>query len=396
MMPQSGKERQMGNILLCGGAADATVLSNVFIDEYVKDANDAQLKVYLFLVRKMQAGEPVSISDMADRYNHTEKDILRALCYWEKRGVLALTLSPEKTLTQIRLLPLAAPSSGSVISEAGPTSPATLMASVQAASSDGLTASVQAAPPDSLVASAQSSDSGVSVPLTLSRQSAGPTPVFEKPAYTLDELRSFQQQENTAQLIFIAEQYLGRTLSPSDMKSILFFTDRLHFSDDLIDYLLQYCVERGKKDFRYIEKVAIAWAESGITTPADAEGHVSRYDKNVYSIMNALGKTNPPARNELAYIQRWIQEFGFSLDIILEACGRTVLATDRHRFAYADSILSAWHKAGVHHISDIAGLDTSFQKERASRPAKSGSAAEYNRFMHSSYDFDALEEALLK
>ena len=78
----------MGNILLCGGAADATVLSNVFIDEYVKDANDAQLKVYLFLVRKMQAGEPVSISDMADRYNHTEKDILRALCYWEKRGVL--------------------------------------------------------------------------------------------------------------------------------------------------------------------------------------------------------------------------------------------------------------------------------------------------------------------
>lgn len=396
MMPQSGKERQMGNILLCGGAADATVLSNVFIDEYVKDANDAQLKVYLFLVRKMQAGEPVSISDMADRYNHTEKDILRALCYWEKRGVLALTLSPEKTLTQIRLLPLADPSSGSVISEAAPTSPETLMASVQAASSDGLTASVQAAPPDSLVASAQSSGSGVSVPLTLSRQSAGPAPVFEKPAYTLDELRSFQQQENTAQLIFIAEQYLGRTLSPSDMKSILFFTDRLHFSDDLIDYLLQYCVERGKKDFRYIEKVAIAWAESGITTPAEAEGHVSRYDKNVYSIMNALGKTNPPARNELAYIQRWIQEFGFSLDIILEACGRTVLATDRHRFAYADSILSAWHKAGVHHISDIAGLDTSFQKERASRPAKSDSAAEYNRFMHSSYDFDALEEALLK
>lgn len=345
----------MGNILLCGGAADATVLSNIFIDEYVKDANDAQLKVYLFLVRKMQAGEPVSISDMADRYNHTEKDILRALCYWEKRGVLALTLSPEKTLTQIRLLPLSASAHNG-----------------QAASADAAS------------------------PLTLSHQTAAPAPAFEKPAYTLDELKTFQQQENTAQLIFIAEQYLGRTLSPSDMKSILFFTDRLHFSDDLIDYLLQYCVERGKKDFRYIEKVAIAWAESGITTPAEAEGHVSRYDKNVYSIMNALGKTNAPARNELAYIQRWTQDFGFSLDIILEACGRTVLATDRHRFSYADSILSAWHKAGVHHLSDIAGLDTSFQKERAARPAKTGSTAEYNRFMHSSYDFDALEEALLK
>lgn len=363
----------MGNILLCGGAADATVLSNVFIDEYVKDANDAQLKVYLFLVRKMQAGEPVSISDMADRYNHTEKDILRALCYWEKRGVLALTLSPEKTLTQIRLLPLPPLSQGG-----------------------SQTVSAGTASSDTIIASGQAPSSEAPVPPAVSRQTAAPAPAFEKPAYTLDELKTFQQQENTAQLIFIAEQYLGRTLSPSDMKSILFFADRLHFSDDLIDYLLQYCVERGKKDFRYIEKVAIAWAESGISTPAEAEGHISRYDKNVYSIMNALGKTNVPARNELAYIQRWLQEFGFSLDIILEACGRTVLATDRHRFAYADSILSAWHKAGVHHVSDIAGLDTSFQKERASRPAKSGSTAEYNRFMHSSYDFDALEEALLK
>ncbi len=369
----------MGNILLCGGAADATVLSNVFIDEYVKDANDAQLKVYLFLVRKMQAGEPVSISDMADRYNHTEKDILRALCYWEKRGVLALTLSPEKTLTQIRLLPLSASAHNGQAAGTGAASPEVLMAAGQAVSAGAPTPAGQTASP-----------------LTLSHQTATPAPAFEKPAYTLDELKTFQQQENTAQLIFIAEQYLGRTLSPSDMKSILFFTDRLHFSDDLIDYLLQYCVERGKKDFRYIEKVAIAWAESGITTPAEAEGHVSRYDKNVYSIMNALGKTNAPARNELAYIQRWTQDFGFSLDIILEACGRTVLATDRHRFSYADSILSAWHKAGVHHLSDIAGLDTSFQKERAARPAKTGSTAEYNRFMHSSYDFDALEEALLK
>lgn len=380
----------MGNILLCGGAADATVLSNVFIDEYVKDANDAQLKVYLFLVRKMQAGEPVSISDMADRYNHTEKDILRALCYWEKRGVLALTLSPEKTLTQIRLLPLSASAHNG--QSAGAASPEVLMA-----------AGTGAASPEVLMAAGQAVSAGAPTPagqtaspLTLSHQTATPAPAFEKPAYTLDELKTFQQQENTAQLIFIAEQYLGRTLSPSDMKSILFFTDRLHFSDDLIDYLLQYCVERGKKDFRYIEKVAIAWAESGITTPAEAEGHVSRYDKNVYSIMNALGKTNAPARNELAYIQRWTQDFGFSLDIILEACGRTVLATDRHRFSYADSILSAWHKAGVHHLSDIAGLDTSFQKERAARPAKTGSTAEYNRFMHSSYDFDALEEALLK
>ncbi|MDO4293167.1 MAG: DnaD domain protein [Eubacteriales bacterium] len=377
----------MGHILLSGGGTGTTVLSNIFIDEYMKDANDAQLKVYLFLVRMLQSGEPVSVSDMADRFNHTEKDILRALCYWEKRGIVALTLAPDRTLSQIRLLPFCV--SGQETADRQTADGLALPDKAEEITVD-LSASHSEKQPE------EPDGASPSRVRLLSRQALDLPDSFEKPAYTLDELKSFRQQENTAQLIFVAEQYLGRTLTPSDMKSILFFTDRLHFSDDLIDYLLQYCVERGKKDFRYIEKVAIGWAESGVTTPAEAEGHVSRYDRTVYSIMNALGKTSAPARSELSYIRRWTQDYGFELEVILEACSRTVLATDRHRFAYADSILSAWYKAGVHHVSDIAGLDSSFQKEKNARPARTGSTAEYNRFMHSSYDFDALEEALLK
>lgn len=79
--------------------------------------------------------------------------------------------------------------------------------------------------------------------------------------------------------MFIAEAYIGKPLTPSEIKTILFFTDVLHFSDDLIDYLLQYCVERGKKDFKYIEKVAVNWAEEGITTPKQAQKFSTRYDK---------------------------------------------------------------------------------------------------------------------
>lgn len=35
--------------------ADSTVVSNLFIDEYMKDANDAQLKVYFYLLRMLNA-----------------------------------------------------------------------------------------------------------------------------------------------------------------------------------------------------------------------------------------------------------------------------------------------------------------------------------------------------
>ena len=368
----------MSRLKICQDGCDGvTIVPNRFIDEFMPQANDAQLKIYLYLLRTMNAGRPLDIPEIADAFNHTEKDVMRALKYWEKRGVLRLEYDTARTLTGIRLSDLSG-------SQSAP----------EKASSDSLTdpalrqegetdaeASLPSAPAEEGTASAAGSDS--------SQQD------FTRPSYSLDELKAFQQKDSAAQLLFIAEQYLGRTLSPSDVRSILFFSDRLHFSDDLIDYLLQYCVERGKKDFRYIEKVAVSWAEAGVTTPAEAEKQAVKYDKTVYTIMNALGKTNAPTRREAEFIRRWREDYALEPSIILEACGRTVLATDRHRFEYADKILSSWKDAGVRHLSDIARLDEGFQKEKPARQGRERSADRYNRFMQNSYDYDALEKELL-
>lgn len=345
--------------------ADVTIVSNRFIDEFMPQANDAQLKIYLFLLRMLSAGRSLDIPEIADVFNHTEKDVMRALKYWEKCGVLLLEYDAAKNLTGIRLLDLTGsrPVSGNASEKAVP----------QKTVSESRTA--EKSPSESRRSSDQEA--------------------YARPSYSLDDLKAFQEKDSTAQLLFIAEQYLGRTLSPSDIKSILFFSDRLHFSDDLIDYLLQYCVERGKKDFRYMEKVAISWAEAGVTTPAEAERQAGRYDRTVYTIMNSLGKTNAPTRREAEFIRRWREEYGFEPSIIMEACERTVLATDRHRFEYADKILSSWKESGVHHLSDIARLDEGFQKEKPARQTRERSADRYNRFMQNSYDYDALEKELL-
>lgn len=69
---------------------DSTVIPNLFIDEYMKDANDAQLKIYLYLLRMMNGRLATSVSDIADKFNHTEKDVVRALKYWEKNQLLDL------------------------------------------------------------------------------------------------------------------------------------------------------------------------------------------------------------------------------------------------------------------------------------------------------------------
>lgn len=354
-------------------ASDVTVLSNIFIDEYMKEANDAQLKVYLYLLRTMNAHLETSVSDIADRFNHTEKDVLRALKYWEKNRLLTLEYDDDKALTGIRLLEL---------------SPAAQRTGTP-------TASVVSLPTVKVKAPAAGQADELPTKKEDASQPSFPSEDrFEKPSYTLDQIREFKEKEETSQILFVVEQYIGKPLSPTEMKTILFFTDRLHFSEDLIDYLIQYCVEKGKKDFRYIEKVAIGWAEEGITTPRQAARAAKKYDKIVYDIMKALGKSSNPTKAEADYVIKWTKSFGFTQDIILEACQRTVMATDKHRFEYADSILNNWHKNRVRQKADIRLLDDAYTQNRSAvrQPVKNNA---FNQMMHSTYDFDALEKELI-
>ena len=335
---------------------NSTVISNRFIDEYMDAANDAQLKIYLYLIRMVSARLSTSISDIADKFNYTEKDVMRALKYWEKNQLLTLEYDEHKNVTGIHLMDFA------------PLPNTFATAPVPAVS-------VTAATPLASVVPISSKES-----------------LYVKPNYTLDELKAFKSDEATSRLLFITEQYLKKTLSPNEVRTILFISDKLSFSEDLIDYLIQYCVDRDKKDLRYIEKVAISWAEQGITTPKQAARLEGKYDKSVYEIMKALGKNCTPTQAEVSYITRWMKEYGFTTDVIFAACERTVLATDKHRFEYADSILSSWYKAGVHHKNDIQSLDDHYYKSKASKAVSNN---KFNQFKQNTYDFDILEQELL-
>ena len=59
---------------------ETTVLENEFIDNYMVKANGEYVKVYLLLLRYLNAPSgTLTISKIADLLEHTEKDVLRAL-----------------------------------------------------------------------------------------------------------------------------------------------------------------------------------------------------------------------------------------------------------------------------------------------------------------------------
>ena len=360
---------------------EQTSVSNFFIDEFMADANDAQLKIYLFLIRMMSANMPTSVTDIADKFNYTEKDVLRALMYWESRQLLALEYDAAHNLSGIQVLSLdnhyeyqqAAPRITPVLSFIRPASMQTGFRT--------LTTNNSVAP--------------ISAPVQQEMQAT-----VQKPEYTMDDLKNFKSNEEVQQLLFVTEQYIGKQLTRTDIETILFLYDGLGFSADLIDYLVQHCVERGKKDFRYMEKVAIAWADQGITTPKQAQMANKSYDKNVYTIMKSLGKNSNPAPKEMEYINKWTKDYGFMLDVIQEACDKTVMTTDSHRFAYADGILSKWYQAGVRKKEDIINADAAFQrsnppKTTAPQRTVNAGANKFNRFAQNTYDFEQLEQNIL-
>lgn len=358
-----------------------TVIQNAFIDQYMPHANGEFVKVYLYLLRCANTGRDLSLSSIADVFEHTEKDIQRALLYWEKQNLLRLKMTQNGTLAALTFL------------EVKP-----LHEQTEPAASSILSASVSAEPAPEKPAKSNLPLQGI--PVTAMKHITTPGTVLKKPdaAAPVSKSSSIHAQRDLKQLIFIAEQYMQRPLNTSEQNDLIYYYDELHFSVDLIEYLLEYCISKGSASRHYMKKVALSWAEAGITTVMQAKQETNLFNKNYFTIFNAFGiKGRNPAPAEQEVMSRWLNEFKFPIEIILEACTRTISQTHQPSFQYADRILSKWHKSGVKSLNDIKLLDVQRiqeQKKQAPQPQKNPQNR-FNNFTQREYDYDQLERQLL-
>lgn len=383
---------------------EVTILSNRFIDNFMPRANGEFVKVYIYLLRAVSSSpSSFSLEHMADRLFCTERDIFRALKYWEGEKILSLTYTTDRQLSGITLLePFAdaghmesSASSENIFSTAG-TSSSPVSAQMAAGISQPVALTGSAPKNVSLSSSNSAVSGGTSSELSTSADYIR--------SLTPDHISELKQNEEVSQLLYIAEQYLAKTLTPTEMQKIFFFYDELHMSADLIEYLVEYCVSRGRKSMRYIETVALAWTSDGVTTVEMARDASSRFSKDYYTILKAMGISGRnPVENEISYIDTWRKTYGFDLELIQEACSRTVLSTGQPSFQYADKILSGWKKKNVHTLEDVRLLDAEHKKRqlekavsRKKQPAaQSQSNNRFNNFHQRDYDFTEYEKRLL-
>ena len=376
-----------------------TLISNRFIDDFMPQANGEFVKVYLYLLRSVQShAYNFTISAIADKFNNTEMDIIRALRYWQKTGILRLDENPEGQICGIHMLPLYKETDPQdfVATQGQITNEATVSVASQTQISGDAIPSVNenAAIKADKVKAILEASSALNDPVS---------DVVETPAkrkYTLDEITAFRKDESISELFFIVETYIRHPLSESDVNTVLYWREELHFSNDLIVYLLEHCISKGHSSMRYLDKVAIGWHANNITTVEQAKEDAAIHSQAYYGVMKALGITGRSLVNsETAFIRKWTKEYAFDLALIQEACSRTISATHQPSFEYTDSILTSWHKNQVHTLDDVKRIDASYSKAKKTS-AKAGNSAtvkrnSFNNFNPRNYDYENLEGTLL-
>lgn len=386
-------------------ATSFTTVSDIFIDQYMPKANGEFVKVYLYLLRATGSGAGIAtISEIADHFSNTEADIIRALNYWASEGILQVQTGADGQIIGVNLCSLSV--SGMQAAQSN----------IQSAVADN---AAQNNLQNSVVNNAAQNISTANIRMQDSVVEKLKSQTTDKAAssqkeYTLDEIKEFRKNPDISELFFIIETYLKHTLSSTDTNMVLYWLDELHFSTDLVEYLVEYCITKGHSSLRYMNKVALGWADAGIKTVDQAKDDAAAHSQIYYSVMKALGITGRNlVDSEVSLINKWVGEYGFDIELVKAACSKTISAIQKPSFEYTDSILANWRKKDVHTLKDVEVLDANFAKANkasatgssqstnaangSSKPKSNNSSSKnkFNNFNQRNNDYDKLEKLFL-
>jgi len=307
--------------------ANHTLIPNDFIDNFMPEANPSFVLIYIYLLRHRSEG--LDTARIAECFSMLESDIVRAFKYWDKVGLIKYTQNDNDAIT--------------------------ISFGAKKKAREKKTHKID-----------------TTRDITIS----------QKPKYNPIELEMYKNDyAEISDLFEFCEHTLGKTLSDTELSTLYSFYDWLMLPAPLIKYLLEYCAEKNHRRMKYIEAVAIDWAENNIKTVEEAKGYINIFNKDYREIMNAMGLSGRnPATKELEFMDKWYKEWQMPLPLILESCAKTVIVVGKAQFGYADKILESWYNAGARTLDDVKKLELAREKTAPTETSKKEMPTRKNRF----------------
>ena len=189
----------------------------------------------------------------------------------------------------------------------------------------------------------------------------------------------------------INNMYFQGIMGPSWYNDIDLWFRKYNFDEQFMIALFDYCYNRSALHKNYVQAVAEAWGSNKIQTWNDLDIYDQKQEKLKKiknTIAKKLGKYNGLTQYEEAYIENWVLDFGYDMNIIEIALKRTTFKQNP-TFEYINNIITDWHERSLKTSDEINAFIE--QRKKQSKDLKEMKAqvskANYEQRKYNNLDF---------
>ena len=209
-----------------------------------------------------------------------------------------------------------------------------------------------------------------------------------KTALSAEQLQKSAENQKRAKAIeFINNKFFSGLMPTTWYPEIELWFKKYDFDEEVMIALFGYCFDKSALHKNYVQTVAEAWNKNNIKTFNDLDVYYEKQEKiNVIAktISKKLGISRNLTQYEYGYIEKWVIDYNFLMDIIEIALKRTTSKANPS-FDYLDKLLTDWHERGFKTVNDVQNF-LAEMKEKNKNVKKLEKQTGYDKYEQRSYD----------
>ncbi len=209
-----------------------------------------------------------------------------------------------------------------------------------------------------------------------------------KTALSAEQLQKSAENQKRAKAIeFINNKYFSGLMPTTWYPEIELWFKKYDFDEEVMIALFGYCFDKSALHKNYVQTVAEAWSKNHIKTFNDLDVYYEKQEKlNIIAknISKKLRLSRALTQYEYGYIEKWVIDYSYGMDIIEIALKRTT-AKANPTFDYLDKLLTDWHERGFKSTDDVQTFLTSM-KEKNKNIKNLEKQTGYNKYEQRAYD----------
>lgn len=184
-------------------------------------------------------------------------------------------------------------------------------------------------------------------------------------------------RNNDAEFAYLEDEVgarLGRALAPADRETLMYLYQTAGMPASVILMVIGYAAAVKKLNMRYIEKVALDWADRDIVTIPAAEEHLCRLEREQQALLHVqkvCGLEKPLVSSAAPTVSKWLYDWRISDEVLRRAYGICCEKAGKFETPYMNRVLENWHAQGADTVEKIAALSGG-KKTNTKTEAESG------------------------